>query len=123
MCAKNEKHPVSVKILPYFAPCVILTAIKPYKFSIGSVTMTADGGWGKIIDKKEAERFVGREQELETFRQQISCTPPDYFIFYITGQGGVGKTTLLNHYREIAKDLSFLLTDCDEIHPATSQQY
>jgi AAA+ ATPase superfamily predicted ATPase len=77
--------------------------------------MTAGGDWGEIIDKEEAERFVGREKELETFRQQINRTPPRYLIFYITGQGGVGKTTLLNRYREIAKDLSFLLADCDEL--------
>jgi tetratricopeptide (TPR) repeat protein len=77
--------------------------------------MTAGGDWGEIIDKEEAERFVGREWELETFRQQISRIPPRYLIFYITGQGGVGKTTLLNRYREIAKDFSFLLTDCDEL--------
>ena len=77
--------------------------------------MTAGGDWGEIIDKEEAERFVGREWELETFRQQISHTPPRYLIFYITGQGGAGKTTLLNRYREIASDLGFLLADCDEL--------
>src|SRR5579864_6951286 len=77
--------------------------------------MTAGGDWGEIIDKEEAERFVGREQELETFSQQINRTQPRYLIFYLTGQGGVGKTTLLNRYREIAKDSSFLLTDCNEL--------
>jgi hypothetical protein len=38
-----------------------------------------------------------------------NLTPLRYLIFYITGQGGVGKTTLLNRYREIAQDFSFLL--------------
>ncbi|MFL5626693.1 MAG: tetratricopeptide repeat protein, partial [Ktedonobacteraceae bacterium] len=76
--------------------------------------MTSIGDWDEIIDDAEAERFVGREQELNTFRQQISRTPPRSLIFYITGQGGVGKTTLLNRYREIAKDFGFLLVDCDE---------
>jgi tetratricopeptide (TPR) repeat protein len=35
-------------------------------------------------------------------------------IFYITGQGGVGKTTLLNRYRETARDAGFLVADCNE---------
>src|SRR6266699_6789233 len=76
--------------------------------------MTAGGDWGEIIDKEEAERFVGREQELETFRQQIGLTKPRYLIFYITGQGGAGKTTLLNRYQQIAGEHDFLLAECDE---------
>jgi hypothetical protein len=33
--------------------------------------MTSINNWGNIIDEADAERFVGREHELETFRQQI----------------------------------------------------
>jgi tetratricopeptide (TPR) repeat protein len=76
--------------------------------------MASVGDWDELINEAEAERFVGRERELETFRQQISLTKPRYLIFYITGQGGAGKTILLNRYREIAKELEFLLADCDE---------
>ena len=77
--------------------------------------MTSFDDWGPIIDEAEAQRFVGREQELDTFRQHINSTPPRYLLFYITGQGGVGKTTLLNRYREIARnDFKFLLADSDE---------
>ena len=70
--------------------------------------MTSTGDWGEIINQVETERFVGRVQELDIFRQQANHLPPRYLIFYITGQGGVGKTTLLNRYRKIAEDLSFL---------------
>lgn len=77
--------------------------------------MGSAGDWGDIIDTAEAERFVGREQELQSFRQEISRPHLHYVIFFITGQGGVGKTTLLNRYREIAsKDFNFLLADSDE---------
>jgi tetratricopeptide (TPR) repeat protein len=76
--------------------------------------MTSPSNWGDIIDEADAKRFVGREHELDTFRQQISLNKPNYLIFYITGQGGVGKTTLLNRYKEIARDASFLVADCDE---------
>jgi len=76
--------------------------------------MTSSGDWGEIIDEMEAKRFVGREQELDVFRRQISLNKPNYLIFYITGQGGVGKSTLLNRYKEIARDSNFLIADCDE---------
>src|SRR5258706_16222663 len=76
--------------------------------------MASVGDWDELISEAEAERFVGREWELEIFRQQINLAKPRYLIFYITGQGGAGKTTLLNRYREIAKGHDFLLADCDE---------
>lgn len=74
----------------------------------------SSGDWDEIFEEVEAEYFVGREQELESFRQQISLTKPRYLIFYIAGQGGVGKTTLLDRYKEIAEKKGFLLADCDE---------
>ena len=76
--------------------------------------MTSSGDWNDIIDNAEAECFVGREQELNIFRQEIGCTPPRYLVFYITGQGGVGKSTLLNRYQEMAKERGFLILDADE---------
>src|SRR5437667_4024897 len=79
-----------------------------------NLSMTPLRDWDEIINNAEVESFVGREQELNIFQQQINCTPPSKLIFYITGQGGVGKTTLLNRYREIAKNCGFLLADCDE---------
>jgi len=77
--------------------------------------MASVGDWGELISKAEAERFVGRERELEIFDQQINLAQPRYLIFYITGQGGAGKTTLLNRYREIARGTGFLLAECDEL--------
>lgn len=114
--------------------------------------MGVSGNWSDWLSKGEAEQFVGREQELEVFRQEIaSLTPPPavrarqpglarfarflrlrrpaspaeippqplstaphYLIFYISGQGGVGKTTLLNRYRELARAAHFCLAESDE---------
>lgn len=76
--------------------------------------MLSPGNWDDIIDMAEAERFVGREQELEVFRKEISQPFPSYLIFYITGQGGVGKTTLLDRYRSIAATTGFLVASVDE---------
>lgn len=117
--------------------------------------MSAGRNWDDFIDRREAERFIGREQELEAFRQEIlglvspadkhsrpswftrfvlrflrrlpdgqpavssrfspeTTVSPRYLIFYISGQGGVGKTTLLNRYREIARSSHLLLAESDE---------
>ena len=76
--------------------------------------MGSVGDWDEIIDEAEAERFVGRENELELFRQQVRLDKPRYLIFYITGQGGSGKTTLLNRYQDIARGFNFVITSCDE---------
>lgn len=77
--------------------------------------MTSVGSWDELFDEAEAEHFIGREHEIDNFDKQLSLTHPRYLIFYITGQGGVGKTTLLNRFREIARDEGFLLTDSDEL--------
>src|SRR5947209_14731713 len=73
-----------------------------------------EGDWNEVFEEAEAEYFVGRQQELENFRQHIRLAKPRYLIFYITGQGGAGKTTLLNRYREISQQYGFLLASCDE---------
>ena len=70
--------------------------------------------WGAIIRKAEAERFVGREQELEAFQREITLPDSRILIYYLTGQGGVGKTTLLRRYQELAKGSGFLVTECSE---------
>jgi AAA+ ATPase superfamily predicted ATPase len=75
------------------------------------------GNIADILQKAEAERFVGREHELESFRRYINLTPPTYIIYFITGQGGVGKTALLNRYQAIARnEYGFVVAGCDEQH-------
>ena len=76
--------------------------------------MGSAGDWGDIIDEVEAERFVGREQELESFSKQINPAKLRYLVFYITGQGGAGKSTLLHRYQSIAEEHGFLVAECDE---------
>jgi hypothetical protein len=39
--------------------------------------------WGDVIEKAEAERFVGREQELFSFRINMERNPPRYLIYFI----------------------------------------
>src|SRR5437588_4380268 len=75
---------------------------------------SSTGDWDDIIGRAEEEGFIGRKEELNVFQQEINRAPPRYLVFYISGQGGVGKTTLLRRYKEIAENSGFLLADCDE---------
>jgi len=70
--------------------------------------MAASSNWDDVINNAEAEYFVGRKHELEAFRQQLNLKSPRFLVFYICGQAGVGKTTLLGRYREIAKEMLHL---------------
>ncbi len=70
--------------------------------------------WDSVIDPAELQCFVGREHEMEMFQREINSFPPRYLVFYISGQGGVGKTTLLNRYKETAQNMDCLMADCDE---------
>lgn len=69
------------------------------------------------LKQRRSSTFVGREQQLEMFRQNI-IRPLDsedcYFIFSIHGQGGVGKTELLKKYNAIAKEHNALAAYIDE---------
>ena len=73
-----------------------------------------DADWDEAFEDAEAKYFVGREQELESFLLNIRLTKPPFLIYYITGQGGVGKSTLLNRAKATVQEYDFLLADCDE---------
>jgi tetratricopeptide (TPR) repeat protein len=70
--------------------------------------------WGQIIGRHEGERFVGRDRELQLFAEELQREPPRTLVFYLTGQAGVGKTTLLRRYQLLAQERGFLLAECDE---------
>ncbi len=59
-----------------------------------------------ILAKRQRAEFVGREQQIEFFRRNLATAPEDarrLFILNVTGQGGVGKTSLLRRFREVAQ--------------------
>nr|BBH95988.1 hypothetical protein KTA_41870 [Thermogemmatispora argillosa] len=76
--------------------------------------MASSQDWSQIIHQSESERFVGRQQELALFLQELLREPPRTLIFYLTGQAGVGKTTLLRRYQALAREQGFLVAECDE---------
>lgn len=49
----------------------------------------------ELIQQRRQSIFVGREQQLQQFRYNLSLPAQDWcFLFNIWGQGGVGKSTL-----------------------------
>jgi hypothetical protein len=76
--------------------------------------MTTTRTWKDAIAEAEKRLFVGRERELSDFLAEAQRQPPRSLIFFISGQGGVGKTTLLNRYRETAEAIAFVTAVVDE---------
>ncbi len=62
-----------------------------------------------ILKQRSQSTFVGREEQIALFRQNMARSPElrDYFIFNVWGQGGVGKSTLLRQFRKLAEDAQF----------------
>lgn len=50
-------------------------------------------------------RFVGRGAEIELFRRALGTDDPDFLFLYIFGPGGIGKSSLLQEYATIAKEM------------------
>lgn len=72
--------------------------------------------WREMRDRASQNPFVGREYQLQVFRSMLS-TPydsRDRVIFNISGQGGIGKTTLLKQFRKIAEELRQVVAYVDE---------
>jgi putative protein kinase ArgK-like GTPase of G3E family len=57
--------------------------------------------WKKLSSQRREQNFVGRADRIREFEQNFAGEEPNYMIFSITGEGGVGKSTLLKRFAEI----------------------
>ncbi|MEZ4510398.1 MAG: ATP-binding protein [Chloroflexota bacterium] len=48
------------------------------------------------------QRFVGRQSERDLFREALLAAERPFFLFYLFGSGGVGKSSLLREFAHIA---------------------
>ncbi len=60
----------------------------------------------KRLKQARSDKFVGREAQLDLFRRNITAKIPEYPFLQISGQGGVGKTTLLARFQMLCHTLS-----------------
>jgi hypothetical protein len=67
----------------------------PHKDSPGQFQRVADRIWA-------ARRFVGRQAELELVAAALAAETPAFAVLYLHGPGGIGKTSLLQQYAQLA---------------------
>ncbi|MBO3460154.1 tetratricopeptide repeat protein [Aetokthonos hydrillicola Thurmond2011] len=73
-----------------------------------------------ILKRRQQTEFVGREEQLHIFRYNLGLPPKDYrrrFFFNIYGQGGVGKTALMQQIRKLADEAKALTAYTNEDEP------
>ena|SRR5258706_15690453 len=66
--------------------------------------MTDTPSFQDLLDNFADEMFVGRSEQLSLFESALKASQPSFLILNISGQGGVGKTTLLERYCQISKN-------------------
>ena len=71
------------------------------------------------LQNRAAECFVGRVQELALIESSLAEDPPRVPVFVVHGPGGVGKTSLLEQARRIARTrgVASLRIDARDIEP------
>jgi DNA-binding SARP family transcriptional activator len=57
--------------------------------------------------------FVGREPEIAAFRSALDEAGPAFTLLFVTGPGGVGKTTLLRRFADEAADAGRTVVEMD----------
>ena len=75
-----------------------------------------------LIRAQQRSTFVGRVEQLETFKHNLThllrendgFAYPQAFLFNVWGQGGVGKSTLLQQFEEITKSRHGVTARLDE---------
>jgi tetratricopeptide (TPR) repeat protein len=80
--------------------------------------LTKDISLQTILKRRQREVFVGRNDKLVLFDNNLTLSLRDNrrsFIFDIFGQGGVGKTWLIRHFRQLAELSGALVATSDEL--------
>ncbi|MFN6498402.1 MAG: tetratricopeptide repeat protein [Nostoc sp. DedQUE01] len=70
-----------------------------------------------ILKQRQQSGFVGREDQVNQFRQNLALPLEDdhrRFLFNVWGEGGVGKSTLLRQFRKIADEAKIISAYIDE---------
>lgn len=58
------------------------------------------------LRQARSQQFIGRQTEIDLFRSAAQSNAPDFFILYVHGPGGVGKTTLLREFSHICGQIN-----------------
>ncbi len=69
-----------------------------------------------LMDRLKAARrqqFVGRQSERELFRSALAAAEMPFFVLYLFGPGGVGKSSLLREFSHAAAQLNAAVFQLD----------
>lgn len=71
--------------------------------------------WKDVIQERQKESFVGRADYLKQFSGNFASEIPNYLLFFVIGEGGVGKSTLLKQFETIEKnsEIDAIIVTCD----------
>jgi hypothetical protein len=61
-----------------------------------------------FLDKARRDSFIGREKEVALFEAMLDHDSPPYFLLYLHGTAGQGKSSLFKRFREICNGRSCL---------------
>jgi hypothetical protein len=77
---------------------------------------------GDVLHAQRRRRLVGRKAELELFRSTVASGTSDLAVLYLHGPGGIGKTSLLDAFSEIAaaRDATVVRLDARELAASPS---
>ncbi|MFR9730758.1 ATP-binding protein [Saccharopolyspora sp. MS10] len=73
-----------------------------------------------LIRQRQRDVFIGRQRQCDGFRAHLNSDPLDpgrRFVFSVSGQAGIGKTSLLRQLRAIALDRGALTSVIDDVDP------
>lgn len=77
-----------------------------------------------ILQQRQQSGFVGREEQVSLFRQNLDLSLEDsrrHFLFNVWGQGGVGKSTLLRHFRKMAEEAKIIAAHTNDIEKSVPE--
>lgn len=72
-----------------------------------------EGGLAGLLADRRRANFVGRKAELDLFRSALRADAPSFSVLNVYGPGGIGKTTLLDRFAELAHDAHSLVIRLD----------
>lgn len=79
----------------------------------------------RLIDRLNSarrQRFIGRDAELGLFARALTATDPPFFVLFVHGPGGVGKTSLLQCFARLTQEagMAAVTLDARNVEPTTA---